>query len=299
MNKKKAFSRIELMVVVVIGACLMATLLPAGAQVRKSARDAACLMNIRQLGICFDMYTKDNNTYFSDGMKAVSGSGGAGIGDWLTALDGGYKFEAPMTQAEIDQTRDLHRGFSYIKDYEILKCPMAPIASSEVPVSFRAWGGGPGHENMGVNGNSYLPYNENAIGGYAFNAWCNNVPQGMNRVNWGMDVHYCWRTTDVEGAADVPVVADSYRWAASPMGDNSPPSFEGEYGGTGTDEIRRICINRHDGAVNILFMDWSVRRVRLTQLWDVNMMWNRNWVTEITEAGQPDFETEAPWMSDF
>ncbi len=301
MKTKKAFSRLDLMVVVVIAAFMMAILLPAAARMRLSARDAACQMNMRQLGICFDMYTKDNNGYFTDGVRRP-GLNAAGIGDWLTALDGGYKFEARMTQAQINQKRDMQRAFSYIKDYEILKCPMATyFLRDDVPLSFMAWGGGPPHEDMGVNGNEYLPYApQNVTGGYTHNNWCNNVPAGSTRTAWGCDVRYCWRTTAVEGAANIPVVADSHRWGVNVRGDNEPPSYDGEgEPSNGIDEIRRVCINRHNGAINILFMDWSVRRVRLTQLWDINTLWSRNWVEEINTYGTPDFENEAPWMKDF
>ena len=39
--------------------------------------------------------------------------------------------------------------------------------------------------------------------------------------------------------------------------------------------------NRHDGGVNYLFMDWSVRKVGLKELWMLK--------------GHPDFDTRGPW----
>jgi prepilin-type processing-associated H-X9-DG protein len=41
------------------------------------------------------------------------------------------------------------------------------------------------------------------------------------------------------------------------------------------------CINRHNGGVNGLFYDWSVRKVGLKELW--TLKW------------YPDFNTAGPW----
>ncbi len=299
MNKKRGFTLIELLVVIAIIALLMAILMPTLARVRSAAKEAACAMNMRQVGICFSMYTNDNNGYFSDGARTTGGNV-AGIGDWLTALDGGYKFESNLSAQQIEQVRERRRELSYIKDYGILSCPMATKNDPAIPRKFKAWGGGL-YEDMTARPNGYLPYAPKEVtGSYAHNAWCNNIPAGSTRTNWNCDVKYCWRTTTVKGGADIPVLADSFRWGCNIRGDNEPPSYDGEgEPDNGTDEIRRVCINRHNGAIDILFMDWSVRRTRLKQLWDVNTKWNKNWVAEINQYGTPDFASEAPWMRNF
>ena len=59
------------------------------------------------------------------------------------------------------------------------------------------------------------------------------------------------------------------------------------------------CINRHEGGVNALFMDWSVRKVGLKELW--TLKWHREFDTTNpwTRAGgvQPDDWPE--WMRGF
>jgi prepilin-type processing-associated H-X9-DG protein len=42
-------------------------------------------------------------------------------------------------------------------------------------------------------------------------------------------------------------------------------------------EMRRFCVNRHQGYVNGLFMDWSVRKVGLKELW--KLKWHRAYDT--------------------
>jgi prepilin-type processing-associated H-X9-DG protein len=44
--------------------------------------------------------------------------------------------------------------------------------------------------------------------------------------------------------------------------------------------VAPFCINRHNGSVNGLFLDWSVRKVGLKELWTLN------WYTEFNRAGR-------------
>ncbi len=60
---RRAFTLIELLVVVSIIALLMALLLPALKQARATAWSAACLSNLRQMGIAIQSYAMDNNGY--------------------------------------------------------------------------------------------------------------------------------------------------------------------------------------------------------------------------------------------
>jgi prepilin-type processing-associated H-X9-DG protein len=58
----------------------------------------------------------------------------------------------------------------------------------------------------------------------------------------------------------------------------------------------RFCINRHDGYVNGVFLDCSVRKVGLKELW--KLKWNRKFDLD---GGPPpeEFDSLAPWMSRF
>ncbi|MBI4026902.1 MAG: prepilin-type N-terminal cleavage/methylation domain-containing protein [Verrucomicrobia bacterium] len=56
-----SFTLIELLVVVAIIAILAALLMPALKQSRNQAKKIACMNNLRQLGVAFEMYAGDNN----------------------------------------------------------------------------------------------------------------------------------------------------------------------------------------------------------------------------------------------
>jgi len=65
-----AFTLIELLVVIAIVAILAALLLPAMAGAREQGRKAACLSNLRQLGIAIESYASDYNGDIPYGPKA-------------------------------------------------------------------------------------------------------------------------------------------------------------------------------------------------------------------------------------
>ncbi len=63
------------------------------------------------------------------------------------------------------------------------------------------------------------------------------------------------------------------------------PANDGEFLWSFGGGMRRVCTNRHTGRVNILFMDWSIREVRLKELW--RLKWHRAFVP--TEPQWPEW----------
>jgi prepilin-type N-terminal cleavage/methylation domain-containing protein/prepilin-type processing-associated H-X9-DG protein len=94
------------------------------------------------------------------------------------------------------------------------------------------------------------------------------------------------------GRANIPVLLDATRPEETFSG--GPPNREGAFGSSGT-----FCINRHNGHVNGLFLDWSVRKIGLKELWTLE--WSRQFDTagRWTKAGGASSEDWPEWMRRF
>jgi len=107
-----------------------------------------------------------------------------------------------------------------------------------------------------------------------------------------------WGTPNVQNAYKVPVMGDSFRWyGCHPDPNDLPPTYEGE--SPSGSNMRAFCIDRHDGGINILFMDWSVRKVGLKELW--TLKWHRSYDTagSWTKAGGMKPDNWPEWMQHF
>jgi len=99
------------------------------------------------------------------------------------------------------------------------------------------------------------------------------------------------------------MMLDCYFWCGWPDDDDTPPLKEDWQHQGDDDSMNRFCLNRHDGKINAVFMDYSAQKVGLKQLWTLNWHKGFNRTNEWTIAGGATPEKWAAhgegWMAKF
>jgi len=245
-----------------------------------------CQTNLKQWGTLMAMSVSDNGGHFWDP-------------DWKTPMRAAYGGGMATTRMwwglwELDGRREAEG---------IVCCPMAtkfvaPMESgAQSGGTFAAW-----RSSSGPEAAKSKPYPYYFYGSYGLSS----------HVGWNWTVHVpdesvekrIWRTVDVRGRDRIPVLLDSgSEWCVS-YWDSFGPSPP-ECDAIPTLLVRQgkshnsVCINRHNGGVNALFLDWSVRKVGLKELW--TLKWHRlfNTAGPWTKAGGVQPEDWPEWMQKF
>ena len=268
MPKGKGFTLIELLVVISIVVFLVAILLPAVQLVRRQAKAAMCKANLRQWGAILAMYTDENNGRLpADHIRCIWLMGKSrrnGDNPNMSPVYHGFNTQdialCPMA-VRIDRNNkqedylDVVNYDPKIADYPKYICLLGS--------AFEAW-----------EITSPSPARQ-FRGSYGFNNW--RVSMGEDFVQNTLPL--TWFRCDIysiKGRSNIPALLDSTGPWTTFHALNEPPLTD-----TRDMETAFSLINRHNGFINGLFLDWSVRKVGLKELW--TLKWH------------PDFDTAGPW----
>jgi prepilin-type N-terminal cleavage/methylation domain-containing protein len=264
MSRRRGFTLIELLVVIAIIALLMSILMPAMSRVRKQARAVACQSNLKQWGMMFFMYAEDNSGLF---MKRTNTTG-----RWIDVL---YDY--------------------YYRNDKFRTCPEAMrIAFPNYPpgASSYALMGGNATTAWGKIAGTVSDRPGGMWGSYGLNGWV--YDPGAETV-YDKPAEYHWRTHNVKGASQIPLFLDCALWVGWPDNSDSVPQIEnpGDFPSV-ADSMCRFIINRHHQAINGIYLDQSVKKIWLKQLF------RQKWSKRFNPNGdQPYWAGEAPWMASF
>lgn len=243
MIRLRAFTLIELLVVISIIAILVALLLPALQQARKTANVATCMTKVRQLGAAMRLYAYDHDGI----LMPVDHSGDAYWYHEMKPYIGKTAYADSLSETD---------------DSSVNVCPETTIPA-DPEVSTYA---GTATETWGLF---------SAAGSYGANLWLQ--PRGVYR-NWFPKDQYYTTLDQVDKTSDVPAFADS-NWVGSwpePF-DTVPPDLNAGFWSTATGSyMGRFCIDRHSKKINVVYVDGHAESVQLGDLWQ--QWWHKKWV---------------------
>jgi prepilin-type N-terminal cleavage/methylation domain-containing protein/prepilin-type processing-associated H-X9-DG protein len=271
----RGFTLIELLVVIAIIALLVAVLLPSLQRARNHARSVVCRANLRQWGQVLGLYVDDYEGRLPRwGYSAF----------WL--LTGRYLSQRNPTEAA---------RYQPIRTEGIARCPMAVRRSKALGFS---------QAKSTVSGVTWVVQWKP---GGTDRAWEMVQPEPVFRCSFGMNgllfdpefegippssdsiLRKYTDVCSVKGRGAVPVLFDARDYLAS-LYEEIPPSRDPD--GVG----RHPSMNRHQGTINGLFLDWSVASIGLKQLWTLKWRLDFNTKGPWTKAGGVQAEDWPQWM---
>ena len=269
MMRKHVLTKKDLAVALACITFLLANLAAIGTGGRRRAKEALCLSNLRQWAIIWEMFIQQNDGQFIDTPYWTQDA-------TLTDLYKGISYRDAM-QLVVDKYPGLSPEARSVKirqvQYDQNKIRFCPLAKKTPEEGGR-------HPNMAF-------FEDNETGSYLLNLWATSAEGNVR------ELEMLWQRPEVKDAGKAPLFMDgsSEPQNVCPQMSDTPPPYEGAPQWSNDNEMNRVCINRHqNGAINMLFVDSSVRKVGLKELW--RLKWHRKWTA-------PTIPVWPEWMENF
>ena len=294
-EKQGGFTLIELLVVISVIALLIALLVPALSRARRQARTVVCQSNLRQWAMTLATYTEAHDGRFPSDRRGHSGF----------SIFFGTSIDASDPSADRAALHGFHtKG--------IALCPMATRP------------GRPPGIGIGTSGRGFRIQSPGGLEievdpGWSTNAWQVLPPSPPFLGSYGYNHSLFWgfRVDRVSGPASsripslnvfslrerasIPVMLD----AMLPMSGFSmfipsaqAPTIDPDLGGPVAMGMNMFLMDRHGRETNGMFLDFSVRRVGLKQLYTLKWASDFNRAGPWTKAGGVQPEDWPKWMRD-
>jgi len=334
MRRQKGFTLVELLTVISIIVLLMAILLPALNGVRRRARAAVCLSNLRQWGMVYKMYTDEfdgklprdygespwyypiRNYYRSEKdlllcpsakkpsshnktpkrskygdtfaaweffsslpeEAAWNSIGSYGLNGWTYKLERKKMFE-DMNNTDIDDENSESGGGG-------------GGGTTVLSDDWRAWLINYWRKRFGL---PYVGSGSGGSGGIKSDSDPNNFEISQEDINDISKPSRYWLMAYEKQANNIPLIFDS-SWLYSYFDDTEGPPPSDNLSIRYSGRSNTTCIDRHNGGINMVFMDFSASKVGLKELW--TLKWHRqfNIAGTWTQLGGMQPEQWPKWL---
>jgi hypothetical protein len=277
MKPKITFTKKDIIVTLACAVFLLANLAAIGPRGKRHAKEMLCLSNLHKWGSVFLAFAADNDGYFMPGWHH----------EYLSNED--YWMQALRPY--------------YGNNHKLRCCPEAIVPGTELGLSqwggngaFTAWGVFEG-DICGEPSPVWSPATACDYGSYGMNGYLCNPPPETEPIQ-GHPANFNFRTANVPGADNIPLLTDNQWIDTWPHHTDPPPDYEGmPWGVDNSIGMYRICINRHEGSINSAFLDASARKVPLKCLW--KLKWSRAFDPDQGPTEEEFNNSGDGWMAEF
>lgn len=241
LHTQKAFTLVELLVVIGIITMLLSIVLPALMATKEQSKKVVCMANLLQWGELFSMYAQDHGGRFFSGY---------------------YSYTDPNGLILHSRRADLwpYAMQAYYDTPQLKFCPGARQTYGSIKNA------------------SKLRQEEDLISGsYGLNGWICDTPPEVIQTE-GHDTRYSWRTIDMPGGYRIPLFLDALWYTGRPEDYDLPPQsredlWDSDWESRPDNQMQRFCEDRHRKMLNVLFLNGDVAAVSPKELW--RLKWHK------------------------